>query len=168
MTDLHDQNTAAIVINRVNDAIVTLPNAVLLFTRQLFATVRSGFVRKFLHPSRHLYAVVARQFFECSYCRGLNPKIIVCHDASSLSGHPQTGGPVLSWFFRRLRDLQRLRLNFALLHRSLVPIDCGHRAPLLPVARGGLQDRNILWHVWLNSYTEFRIGAFRRQGVKSP
>jgi hypothetical protein len=84
MADLHDQHRVDLVVNTVDDSIVTLADAILFETRELLATIRPTLPGKPLDAGGDLAAVFGWESLQLFGGRRLDEQSIACHAASSL------------------------------------------------------------------------------------
>ena len=84
MADLHDQHGAHLVVNTVDDSIVTLADPILFEARELLATMRPRLPGEPLDAGGDLAAVFAWESLQLFGGRRLDEQSITCHAASSL------------------------------------------------------------------------------------
>ena len=84
MADLHDEHSVPLVLNAVDDAVVTLPNPVLVPARQLLAPVRPGLRCEDADAGDDLAAVFRWESLQLFDGRRLDEQAITFHAASGL------------------------------------------------------------------------------------
>jgi hypothetical protein len=84
MTDLHDNNRSFVVINHIEDAVITLANAEFVLAGQLFTAEWVWFAGEALNPIRNLPSNFEGQGFKLFGSGRFDEELIVCHDASDL------------------------------------------------------------------------------------
>ena len=76
MTDLHNGNEEAVVVDRVHHAVVALANAIVILARQFFMTWRAGIMCKTVNSASDSTEVGLRKSAKISLCRFLYDQTI--------------------------------------------------------------------------------------------
>ena len=81
MANLYDDDQALLVVDRIDHAVVALPNPVLLLARQLLGARRPGIGGQLADSLREPLAVSPGDAFELLGRAWLNENAIACHAA---------------------------------------------------------------------------------------
>ncbi len=82
MGDFHHQDRSSRIINCVDDPVFALPDPILLFCRQFFASRWTGITRELLNPLGDALTIVPEDIFKFLHGRRLNEDLIAVHAAS--------------------------------------------------------------------------------------
>src|SRR4030095_4572606 len=167
MTYLDHSDHELLVIDRVENSVLSVAKSILLLPRQLLASGRSWIGRQGFYPRYNLASVRLRKCLYLLRGRRLDEQAIACHVGAIPSRTPRNPGSALWLAFETRPNRQRPRQGSVAERRSPnQTCSCLFRLPSaeehdVPPARGRL------WRVWIGSYPHNTAITSRRQVVKT-